>query len=322
MRLLLTAPLLALLACHPVPMTEVASFGDAAASVAESSGEAFGLLNAAGGEQAAQVLIVLPPSDPAEAKLAWDNYDQAIDQGIIPPTGLADRQAMLVELSGYAASLSDLATADLKTEVEDASASYLETLLSLNERFADLTGSTPLLSSSTLVGVQQAVSLIGGTVLEAKRRSELRKIVPEADPLVQKASALLAADLKADGALAKGTEQLLTNKIRLLQVYYNTHASQLSLDERVALVDQVRLLHVQREETAALYTAASGAATALGAAHTALVSALGDRSVTPDRFVTALGSLTRAASKMEEIRARLGGSAEDTSASDTDTKGQ
>lgn len=304
---LILLPLAALTACRPVPLTHVESFGEAANTLSEASVEAFALMNEAGAEQAAQALAIFPPTDETEAGKRWDALDAAIGEGLIPPAGLADRQALLGQLGSYGSTLGALAGADLAADLEEKSAALFEVIITLNERVADLAGQEPVLGKSAILGVQKAISTVGGALLEGKRRKSLGELIVNTDPVVQEAAKLLAHDLAADGQLAKATHEMLSNRIAMLQFYYNSKASSAdwSLDDRAALIDRIRELHTERDQVDALYASAAGAATAMGAAHAALVLATQDKSMSSEEFVAALGNFTKYVSRLNSIRERL-----------------
>lgn len=293
------------LGCKAVPLTHVESFGTASETLAESSATAFSLLNAAGSEQAAQKLVSFPPENPAEASELWGALEASLDQGLIPPAGLTERQALLCELAAYGAALGAIASADHEAELEEASADLFESLIVLNESMSELSGQESMLGESDILGAQQAIVTAGGALLAPKRRKAIRTLVVATDPVVQKAAALLAEDLKADGPLARATHEVLDNRLRLVQFYYNQNGANLSFEERASLVDRVRLLHMELGDVDDLYTNASAAAVALGAAHTALVAAAEEKTLTSDEFVAALGKLTSHVSKLKAIGERL-----------------
>ncbi len=304
---LLPALTLALGACRPVPLTHVESFGESANTLAESSTVAFSLMNAAGAEQAAQALIVFPPQDETEAGKRWDALDKAVNTGLIPPAGLSERQELLGQLGSYGSALGALAGADLAAELEEKSAALFAIIITLNERVADLAGVSSPLGESAILGVQQAISTVGGALLEGKRRKSLSDLIVKSDPVVQAAATLLAKDLSPDGQLAKATHEMLTNRISMLQFYYNSQASKpdWDLEERAALIDRVRELYTERDQVDDLYASASAAAAAMGAAHTALVAATQDKSMSSTEFVAALGDFTKYVAKLDSIRERL-----------------
>jgi len=304
MRMLL--PVLLLAGCRPVPLTHVQSFGEAADTLAESSGQAFLVLNAAGSEQAAQALVVLPPQDENEAAKRWDALDKALDEGLIPPTGLTERQALLGELGDYGAALGALAGADLAAELEEKSSKLFDTIITLNQGVADIAGQDPVLTKSAILGVQKAISTAGGALLEGKRRKELVALIVKTDPVVQAAAKLLEKDLSPDAPLAMATHELLTNRIRLIQVAYNTGSAQMSFEQRTALVEKVRTLHSERAQIDDLYTSASAAATAMGAAHTALLAAATDKSWTSEEFLDQLSTMAKYVSQLKSISESLG----------------
>ncbi len=311
--LALLTPAILLTSCRPVSLTHVESFGEAANTLAESSDEAFALMNAAGAEQAALALAVFPPADETEAGKRWEALDRALDEGLIPPAGLADRQALLGQLGSYGGSLGALAGADLAAELEEKSAALFEVIITLNERVADLAGQEPALGKSAILGVQQAISTVGGALLEGKRRKSLAELIVATDPVVQQAAKLLSTDLAPDGQLAKATHEMLSNRISMLQFHYNSKASAAdwTLEDRAALVDRIRALHTERDQVDDLYASASAAATAMGEAHAALVLATQDKSMSSEEFVGALGNFTKYVSRLNSVRERLSAASSD-----------
>lgn len=294
-----------LLGCRKVPLTHVESFGESAATLADSSEVAFALMNAAGADRAAQALVVFPPTNEEEAANRWRALDQSLDTGLIPPAGLTERQELLGKLASYGSALGELAGADLAAELEEKSAALFETIITLNERVADLAGQDPVLGKGAILGVQKTISLVGGALLEGKRRKSLGELIVATDPVVQAAAKLLATDLAKDGVLATATHAQLTNRIRLVQVHYNVNGKDLSFEQRTELVEQVRALHTGRAAVDDLYENAAAAATAMGAAHTALVAAVNQKSWSSEEFLDALGDFTKFVSRVASVREQL-----------------
>lgn len=304
MRVLL--PVLLLAACRPVPLTHVQSFGEAADTLADSSSKAFLVINSAGSEQAAQALLVTPPTNDAEATALWNALDKALDEGLIPPSGLTERQALLSKLGDYGAALGALAGADLAADLEQKSSRLFDTIITLNQGVADIAGQDPVLTRGAILSVQKAISTVGGALLEGKRRKELVTLIVQTDPVVQAAAKLLAKDLSPDAPLALATHGLLTNRIVLIQAAYNIGSDKMTYDQRESLIDKVRTLHVERAQIDDLYRSASSAATAMGAAHTALVAAATDKSWTSEEFLSQLSTMTKYVSQLKSINESLG----------------
>jgi hypothetical protein len=149
--------------------------------------------------------------------------------------------------------------------------------------------SVPGLSDSakeSVAGVLDAAGPVAALVADAKRLEYLKNIVPRFDPVIREAAALIASDY----ASARGDDGVRDRQLDVLRAYDSAVDRTGSLlsqagtvaktyDERAAVLSAVRSVQRHRYRTQELSRLVPGAATSMAKAHSVLVQALADKSV-------------------------------------------
>lgn len=249
------ALLLAVLtSCGSVPLRDIKTFGAATSALADEATDAFDVVN----EWSARRKIYDAAHDPTMSvdTTQVDSVSRTNLRGIFDPPDpviptppfreqLRLRMKALSELGAYAAALETLATADVSDEIDEASLGLRGSLASLRDTYGEAKpGSSPIITDDALDVIATAVNAIGKAIAEAKRRQALCDVIKQANPAVQKVSALLAEDFGANDSLVQFMERSALNARGSLQIAYNNEKANLAFHERVVRLQELRAMYL------------------------------------------------------------------------------
>jgi len=201
---------------------------------------------------------------------------------------LAIRMVALDYLRDYSAALGDLSTADVRTDINEASKDLYGALIGLKDTFKKETGKDVGIGDDDLAIIATAVDAIGDVIIEAKRRGAIKTIVIRADPAVQNVSKLLKDEIPTFAEFVKSN--LSTIETEMIKSYQE-RAEGLTFDQRVKYIQRIRKQHQIVRDTENFFKDVGTAAGMLGTSHAALREAVEENKFTTPELIQQIGEL-------------------------------
>jgi hypothetical protein len=300
--------LLALPACGTVSSGQVGQFGSASASLAADARRAFELAAETSVERNLYDVAGDPNRGPTDATFeGLFTGDVGMPGGREKAARLALRVQILDQLSSYASALQQLADADVTEDIDEAARKLNGALVGLGRTFEKAAGKSLPIRDADLGAIATAVNAIGKTVAEVKRRAAIRTAIEKADPAVQAATALVAADLGSESELAAFVRQAISNSRGSLQQAYNLQRVRpgSTFDERFEMLARIRQLYEAEINSPAFFAAVSDGTRAVGAAHAALKQAVDDGDFSSAEVAKRIGELEVHAKSVRDFHKSL-----------------
>jgi hypothetical protein len=269
--------LVALVGCASTSLTQVKQFGLASSSLGEHARKAFDLATGASVERKLYDVASDPQIGPTDATFkGLFSGDSGAQNGAEKAERLTLRLRVLDQLSSYSIALQQLAEADFDTDIDAAAKDLDGALIGLRDTFKKASGNDLPVTDADIGIIATAVNAIGKVISEAKRHDAIKTTVTKADPAVQKATALIAADLGQDSELASFVKEAISNSRGSIQQAYNIERLRpnSTFDVRYSMLLRARQLYDAEANTPAFFAAVSKGASAVGKAHSALREAI------------------------------------------------
>ena len=263
--------------CGSVSLSQVKQFGSASSALGEHARKAFDLAATASVDRNLYDVAGNPQKGPTDTTF----------QGLFTGSGgvlggeekaerLALRLRVLDELANYSSGLQQLAEANFDKDIDAASKDLNGSLVGLRNTFKKASGTDLPITDADIGTIASAVNAVGKSIVETKRRAAIKTVITKADPAVQKATALIAADLGQASDLASFVKEALSNSRGSVQQAYNLERSRANstFDTRYSMLLRARQLYDAEANTPAFFAAVSDGASAAGKAHHALRKAI------------------------------------------------
>lgn len=215
---------------------------------------------------------------------------------------LAPRLAAMSQLQSYASALGELSSADYRPTIDKAAANVYGSLTAMKSTYANTSGKELPISDKDLAIIGTAVDAIGTTIIEAKRRIAIRKIVTVADPAVQKIAALLKGDLPGYGPFVRAN--LSTIETEMIKAYQN-EAAKLAFNSRVTRIEAIRKQHEAVLAAEPFFTKLGAVSGQIGKTHSVLAEAAEKDDFSIPGLTREIGELADYAKSFQEFNKRL-----------------
>lgn len=216
---------------------------------------------------------------------------------------LKPRLEVLKQLENYSKALGELATADFREDIDNASKNLYGALSGLSSTYNRATGHTLPVDDDDLMIVATALDAIGSVIVEAKRQHAIRQIVVQFDPMIQKVSGYLAKELPSlYSGIVRANLQAVGDD---MAAAYKREAQALNYQERMSALRLVGQAKQAPLAAPAMFTAAGKAAEEIGAAHAALKEAAIHKKLTSKALVTHIRSLVATAESVKNFYEKL-----------------
>ncbi len=215
-RLMMLIPMLMLGGCAVTLNNQVAAFGDSVLAVTEKVDGVMGEYNNASLER--QFTEYASLYNGPNAKALSSEKLLEISQPITPEVKKKLAISMANQaLGGYASALSELATADFRTQIDLASAKLYGSMSSINDQYKLIQKTEEnLFDTDDLALVSKLIAAIGSQIVEAERKKALKRIVIAADKNIAIMCDQIIAQLTLSGmeeAIAASRQYVLSEEI-------------------------------------------------------------------------------------------------------------
>ncbi len=289
-------------ACGP-SLTQVRTFGVATESVSRDTRNCFALIDSS--------VITRKTYEVASSTFAFPvpaTFKGFFESDDVSAKALKVRLDLLDNLGAYGAALQDLATADVKADVDSASTELFGAVQNMEDTYTQVSGKPGLISAQRLGVISSAVAGLGGAISDRKRRAALRTIIDATDDSVQRAAELIADDLAPKPASETGSDlgHFVEENLRMafgsLQDAYLSErgARGATFDSRLRLLRQMQTIHERKAAVRSLFASVAASAREMVTAHHELKLATASRSFTSDQ---AAAAISRLAGDAHQVRA-------------------
>lgn len=266
---------LSLIGCS-LPLNHIGAFSQASANLAKIAADAYNDVNETTIERRISDIASDPelsPNDPTFEMLIADE-------------ALALRLSLLRGVKDYAEALGNLASADFRKEIDEASKDLYGALGKLQDTYADKTHSS-LISDDNLAIIATAVDAIGTAIVENKRRDALKTIIIQSDPLIRESMKLISGELPLLDITVENLNSIYTDKISS----YKQQVETLSYTQRVEMLRDIRRSYQLYQNSLILLTKLAPASKAISDAHTALREAVETNKFTTNQLIKEIKNL-------------------------------
>lgn len=288
----LLALVFSLMGCS-VPLNHIGAFSKASADLANTTANGYEIIN--------NSTIKRRISDIAsETDIS---PDKSTFKGIITSSDLAIRIKLLRGVESYAKALGDLASADFRKDIDEASKDLYGSLGDLQQTYKTATEKEFPLTKDDLAVIATAVDAIGTAIAEDKRRTALKTVVIQADPSIQKAMKLVSDEISKDVKKfsVANMETIFTNKIKA----YQHESSKLTYDQRVEELEAISKANDLTEATSCLFDNLVISSNKIALTHTVLRNAVEKDEFTSSELVTNIKELASFAKSTKEFHDKL-----------------
>lgn len=278
--------------------TPIAAFSAATSTLAKGATDAYSLLDQSTVDRKI-----------ADAAATADRIigDTTFDGLLVANPKLALRMRMVKELGDYAAALLNLATADFRKGIDEASKDLYGALTSLRGTYKTAAGQELPISDGDLAYLATAVDAIGNSIVERRRQQALRDVVIRANPAVQRACKLVAQELPGFTSFVE--LNLGTVESESITAYYNERSS-LSFPQRVHRINQIGDQSRAKRGAAKFFNDVSQGLAQVAETHQALADGAASGGLTTDAIVAGIGSVVDWAREVREFHGQLSKNAE------------
>lgn len=300
--------LLALSGCATVPLDQVTQFGETTVALSSNTKGAINYLDRIEVDRKIHRVAANPEAGPT--RQTFETFFQSTSEdgdGADKKRALSVRLKLLSGLSNYATALSDIASAQHYEDINAASADLNTSLVGLSATYMQATGSDIGMSSSELGFLATLVNAWGRSKINKIQISALKRIVPAADPHIQKAAELIEKDFGADGPLSDYATQSVTSVRRSMQkAYLDERAGpDSSYAWRLAKLKEIEQYNKIRLSMPTFFSDVSASAKKMATSHAALSKALQDDSLNNADFANSLAEFKSQVEAVQEFRESL-----------------
>lgn len=291
-RIVFFAVILCVAAGCSVPLNHIGAFAKASANLANTTVKSYEFINNSSIERRLSDIASEPGSYP----------DEETFNKVIGDSDLAVRINMLRGVESYAKALGDLASADFRKEIDQASTDLYGSLGRLQKTYSNATNKKLPLSDNDLAIIATAVDAIGTAIAENKRREALKEVVLKADPSIQMAMTHISAEIQAIKELSvSNMESIFIDKIKA----YQHESKNLSYDLRVSRLNTIRKAYDQTKATPKLFVSLIASSKKIAAAHAVLRKTLEGGDFTSDELVGEIKDLAAFAKSTKDYHDKL-----------------
>jgi hypothetical protein len=285
--------------CATVTGDQVGTFGVAAKSLTEDAEGAVNLLKAS----SIDMRVYEVAADPKGA-VNTDTFTSVFTED--EATALEVRIQMLSQMGDYAGALQKLAAADLGKDIDEASTELRGSLSSLNDTYKKVKGEE-LVAADTLDIVASAVNAVARTIVEAKKRAAIKRVILETDAAVQKVSELLATDLGAESDSAKYVTEAVANSRGSMQQAYNFAIRNpgFTFEQRLSALSRIGERAKTERQVPTFFGRVSKGAKAIGTSHAALRDGVSKNQFSTKEIIAAVNELAAHAKAVKDFHDSL-----------------
>lgn len=287
------------------PTGEVGAFAEATSSYAVEAQQAYQTINRVTIER--RVADLATESDPNVLGKELVDAKTLQNKDTLSPfldgVALETRLALLSSLRNYANALGELSSANYKKDIDAAAQELGGTFQSLSSTLAAPGGSETPLSAEEAGAITAAVSAFGNAIVEQKRRSAIKEVVIQYNPLIQRTSRVLASgEWDALGDLQKANyETLYVEDVKAYQKEYPA----LSNTARRQRLRQISESYAAVRGAPIFFNDLKKASAKVGDAHQALFNAVSSNNFTSQDIVKQISELGALLKSLSAFRTRF-----------------
>lgn len=284
-------------ACTKIPLQAVSSFAVATDSLAESSRQAYELVDESRVTREMYDVASDPTQVPTDKTFAplVSPQDEATHQA------LQLRFALLDSLGSYAGALRVLCETDFASEIDEAATDLNGALVGLRDTYKDASGNAAPLGDTQIQLIATAVATIGKEVVEAQRRKAVRTIIMQVDPAVQLAAELLSRDLGRGSSLAQYVQSNFSNAYGSTRTVYLRQRQSMTFEERLAALEYLRTMKQAELGSGDFFDSVSQGAAAIGKGHGEMARAVSDDDFNVKGLASTVGEIVKRAKEAKKF---------------------
>ena len=289
MKLVYLAGALFLAGCTTTPTTQISAFGNSASAIAGKVDSVIGEYNNAALDR--QYTDYAATYNGDKSSLLTSDELRKIKEPISPEQkkNFAIYKANRA-LGAYSKSLSDLASAGSRVDIDLAAANLYGSISSLNDQYKTIKETDKdLFDTSKLASFSTLIAAIGSSIVEKKRREAIKGIVTEADPKVSLICDVIIEQLKLAGiedAIATSRQYILSEE---LIDYKSRVKTAMPLDERRAEIKRLYSLQQGVSNSKLLVQQTQKAIAAVKESHATLANELKEGRFTSAAITSTIG---------------------------------
>ena len=276
---------IALSGCATKPLTQVKEFGQTTKDLSANANEVLSYLDRVEVQRKLHAVAANPKEGPKTStfepffktpgmQAGREGEGEKLDSR---REALNLRLALLKSLSSYAGSLEAIASAEHYDQLDAATKGLNTSLVDLSETYKGATGSALGVSNSDFGLLSTLMYAVGRSKINKAQIESLRKIVPAADPYIQKAAVLLSNDLsKQEGGLSAYAAAAVKSIQTDMQLAYNLERKEpgSTYEARLVRLEKIESYNRAAETLPPFFDAVGSGARKMASAHASLAAAL------------------------------------------------
>jgi len=264
--------------CTTVPLNHIGAFSKATAGLAETTAGSYEFIN--------NSTVKRKISDIA-SDLTQSPDDDTFKK-IITDSNLAVRIKLLKGVESYAKALGELASADFRKDIDEASKDLYGSLGNLQKTYSDATNMKLPLSDESFALIATAVDAIGVALAENKRRDAIKSIVINSDSSIQMTLKLVSKEMTDIQKFALANmNSIYVDKIK----EYQTESKNLTREERVSKLNAIWKAYNIAQATSELFKNVIVSSEKIASAHAVLKNTVEADKFTSKALVTEIKEL-------------------------------
>lgn len=291
--------------CATTPTTQISAFGNSTSAVTEKVDSVINEYNSAALDR--KVTDFAATYNGERAILLTSDELRKIEK---PITSEQKKNFAIYKankaLGAYSKSLSELASAGSRVDIDLAAANLYGSIANLNDQYKTLQETeNDLFNTDKLASFSTLIAAIGSTIVEEERKKAIKGIVIEADPKVSLVCDVINKQLKSAGiedAIATSRQYILSEEI----VDYKSRAkTTMTLEERRAEIKRLYSLQQDVSNSKLLVQQTQKAIVAVKESHATLAKELKEGRFTSAAIALTIGRLKDMEKHYDDFEALL-----------------